>query len=154
MKRNEFLGAMCLFIFGLLTTILSMRMPIGNFRAAGTGLFPFFLGILLMILSLIYMLKIFLTKNVRETEEKDTFSGESVKKQVVLFLIVVGVTVFLLERIGFLLFSFLLMVGLMYVLGVKRVIFNLVFSAGTAIFSYMLFVRWLKIPLPRGFLWF
>jgi len=51
LNRDEALGGVVLFFFGVVTVLLSLRMPIGTFRAAGTGLFPFCLGILLMVLS-------------------------------------------------------------------------------------------------------
>ena len=40
MKRDEIIGGIILFLFGGITILLSLQMPIGTFRAAGTGLFP------------------------------------------------------------------------------------------------------------------
>ena len=51
MKQNDVQGAVVFFVFGAITTILSLQMPIGSLRAAGSGLFPLGLGILLMVLS-------------------------------------------------------------------------------------------------------
>jgi hypothetical protein len=51
MKRDEVVVGIVIFLFGAATTLLSLKMPIGTFRMAGTGMFPLFLGILLMILS-------------------------------------------------------------------------------------------------------
>lgn len=59
MKRDETIGGIVLLLFGMVTIILALRMPIGTFRMAGTGMFPLFLGILLMFLSGIFILKIF-----------------------------------------------------------------------------------------------
>jgi hypothetical protein len=38
-KDEAFVGVM-IFLFGLITTFLSLKMPIGTFRIAGTGMFP------------------------------------------------------------------------------------------------------------------
>jgi hypothetical protein len=51
MNRDEIVVGTVIFLFGVITTFLSLRMPIGTFRAGGTGLFPLCLGIILMILS-------------------------------------------------------------------------------------------------------
>ena len=58
MKQNDVQGAVAFFIFGAITTILSLQMPIGSLRAAGSGLFPLGLGILLMVLSAAFILKV------------------------------------------------------------------------------------------------
>jgi len=43
-KRDEIIVGIVIFVFGGMTTLLSLRMPIGTFRMAGTGMFPLFLG--------------------------------------------------------------------------------------------------------------
>ena len=55
-KKDEIIGGAVIFLFGGITTILSVRMPIGTFRTAGTGLFPLLLGIILMVLSLLFLI--------------------------------------------------------------------------------------------------
>jgi hypothetical protein len=59
LDRDEIIVGIVIFLFGAMTALLSLRMPIGTFRMAGTGMFPLCLGILLMILSGIFILKIF-----------------------------------------------------------------------------------------------
>ncbi len=44
-KRDETIGGIVLLLFGLVTVIFSLRMPIGIFRMAGTGLFPLCHGV-------------------------------------------------------------------------------------------------------------
>ncbi len=58
MNRDEGVVGAVIFLFGAITTLLSLRMAIGTLRMAGTGMFPLFLGILLMILSAIFVLRI------------------------------------------------------------------------------------------------
>lgn len=41
-------AAIVLFLFGVLTAVLSLQLPIGNLRAPGSGFFPFALGLALM----------------------------------------------------------------------------------------------------------
>ena len=45
MERDEIIGGIILLILGLITALLSLQMPIGTFRAAGTGMFPLILSL-------------------------------------------------------------------------------------------------------------
>ncbi len=56
------------------------------------------------------------------------------------------------NQLGYPLFSFLLMVALLKILGMKKWGLNILLSFITALVSYFLFVQWLKIPLPKGLL--
>ena len=55
MKREEAVGGVLIFLFGAVTAYCSLRMPVGTSRAAGSGLFPLGLGVLLMGLSAIFI---------------------------------------------------------------------------------------------------
>jgi hypothetical protein len=44
-KRDGTIGGIVLLLFGMVTIILALRMPIGTFRMAGTGLFPLCHGV-------------------------------------------------------------------------------------------------------------
>jgi hypothetical protein len=72
--------------------------------------------------------------------------------QVVAYLAVIVVTTMLWRTLGYAIVSFLLMLGLLRTLGLKRWPLNLTISFFTAAGSYALFVYALKIPLPKGFL--
>jgi hypothetical protein len=57
-----------------------------------------------------------------------------------------------LNSLGYPLIAFLLMAALLKILGMKRWPANIVLSLATAAASYFLFIQWLKIPLPKGWL--
>jgi hypothetical protein len=57
-----------------------------------------------------------------------------------------------LNSLGYPLIAFLLMAALLKILGTKRWAVNILWSLATAAASYFLFVQWLKIPLPKGWL--
>ena len=147
------MGGAILFFFGGLTTVLSLRMPIGTFRAAGTGLFPLLLGIILMILSGLFLLNLFLRRE-KEAETKkspvEVIPGSITP--VLLFLGMMALATLFFNSLGYPLIAFLLMVALLKILGMKRWLMNILLSLATAAASYFLFVQWLKIPLPKGWL--
>ncbi len=140
-----------IFLFGAVTTLLSLDMPIGTFRKSGTGMFPLILGILLMFLSGLFLLRLFLkTQAVREKSSTAPILGSS--KTLILFFGTMVLVTLLFNRLGYPLSSFLLMLALLRILGVKRWRFNLPLSFITAAVCYFLFVQWLKIPLPKGWI--
>jgi len=153
LKRDEAMGGVILFLFGGLTTLLSLRMPIGTFRAAGTGMFPLLLGIILMILSGLLLLNLFLRKE-KGVEKKESSVGAIPGSitPVVLFLGMMALAALFLNSLGYPLIAFLLMVALLKILGMKRWPANILLSLATAAASYFLFIQWLKIPLPKGWL--
>jgi putative tricarboxylic transport membrane protein len=152
LDRDEIVVGIVIFLFGAVTAVLSLRMPIGTFRMAGTGMFPLFLGILLMILSGLFVFNLFLQK--RKTPEK---KGVDVQipgstKQMIFFLGTMALATLFFNRLGYPLISFLLMVGLLRILGMKRWGINILISVVTAVGSYFLFVKWLDIPMPKGWI--
>jgi hypothetical protein len=152
-KKDEAMGGAILFFSGGLTTLLSLRMPIGTFRAAGTGLFPLLLGIILMILSGLFLLNLFLGKEKgagRKESPVEAIPGSITP--VVLFLGMMALANLFLNSLGYPLIAFLLMVSLLKILGMKRWTASILLSLVTAAASYFLFVQWLKIPLPKGWL--
>ena len=150
LRRDETMGAIVPLVFGLVTVILSLRMPIGTFRAAGTGLFPLSLGILLMTLSITYLL------GLRFKEKKPVEKKESVvetrraARQMILFLGAMVLATLFFNPLGYPLTSFLLLIALLRILGMKRWTSNILLSFVTAGASYFLFVQWLNIPMPKG----
>ena len=151
MNRNESAGGIVLFLLGAVTTLLSLSMPIGTFRKSGTGMFPLILGILLMFLSGLFLLRLFLkTQATRETLSAGELPASS--KQLLLFFGTMVLVTLFFNRLGYPLSSFLVMVVLLKILGMKRWSSNILISLPTAVVCYFLFVQWLKIPLPKGWI--
>ena len=73
-------------------------------------------------------------------------------KPVILFLVVMALATLFFNFLGYPLIAFLLMATLLKILGMRRWPANIVLSLATAAASYFLFVQWLKIPLPKGWL--
>ena len=151
MNRDEIAGGIVIFLFGTLTAVLSLRMPIGTFRSAATGMFPLCLGILLMFLSGLFLLRLLLKTHVMGKRLSFGEVPGSSKQLILFFGTMVLVTLFF-NRLGYPLSSFVLMVALLRILGVRRWRFNLPLSFITAVVCYFLFVQWLKIPLPKGWI--
>lgn len=153
-KREEIYVGLGIFLFGAVTVILSLRMDIGTFRSPGTGLFPLILGLLLMFLSAAFVLQQYLKEEKKQTEKTDIITAQTAIKQILLFLGAMVLFTLFLDKLGYLLGSFLLMAGLLWVLKVRPRGKIILISLLTAVASYLLFVKWLKIPLPKGWIGF
>jgi len=151
MKKDDIFGGLVLFLFGLITTIFSLRMTVGSFRAAGSGLFPLCLGLLLMVLSVLFIGNTFGGRTRPVETEGCTEEKSGSPWRILFFLGVLVLITFFFNTLGYPLASFLLMAGLLWILGTRPWALNLILSLVTAVGSYFLFVYWLKIPLPKGF---
>jgi hypothetical protein len=152
LKKDELIGGIVIFLFGGATILLSLRMPIGTFRMSGTGMFPLFLGILLMFLSCLFLLKLFY-QGKKTTVRRDSIAevrGSPI--QLILFFGTMVLATAFFNQLGYPLTSFLLMVALLRILGMKRWTLNILLSFLTAVGSYFLFVQWLNIPMPKGWI--
>ncbi len=152
MKRDEAIVGVVIFLFGGVTALLSLRMPIGTFRTSGTGMFPLFLGILLMILSGAFILKIFFQGKEGQVKKEASIESSESPIQLILFLGTMALATLFFNQLGYPLTSFLLMVALLRILGIKRWGLNILISVVTAVGSYFLFVKWLDIPMPKGWI--
>jgi len=152
LKRDEAIVGAVIFLFGLITTALSLNMPIGTFRVAGTGMFPLILGILLMILSGAFVSKIFFQGKDKAVTQEASIESSASRRSLILFLGTMVLVTLLFNKLGYSLSAFLLMLALLRVLGMKRWTLTLPLSLMTAVVCYFLFVQWLKIPLPKGWI--
>jgi hypothetical protein len=152
LKRDEIIVGGVIFLFGAITALLSLKMPIGTLRMAGTGFFPLCLGVLLMILSAAFVSKQFLQHKKMAAPKKTHVKTTGATKQMGLFLGAMVLATLFLNVLGYPLTSFLLMAALLRSLGMKRWTYNILISFITAGLSYFLFVQWLTIPLPKGWI--
>ena len=152
LKRDEIIVGIVIFIFGGMTASLSFTMPIGTFRMAGTGMFPLCLGILLMILSGIFILKIFFRHKEEQVKKEASIESSESPMELILFLGTMALATLFFNQLGYPLTSFLLMMALLRILGIKRWGLNILISVVTALGSYFLFVQWLNIPMPKGWI--
>jgi hypothetical protein len=100
---------------------------------------------------------LFIVKALWSTQERGRKDAVAVEEsgswlQVVAFLTIMALATLLLNTLGYPIVSFLLMAGLLRILGFKRWPLNLTFSFLTAAGSHVFFVYLLKIPLPKGLL--
>jgi hypothetical protein len=152
-------AAIALFVFGAVTAALSLQLPLGTPRMPGTGLFPLVLGVMLMGLAATHAVRLFLARPKPVAPGVAAAAAPQPKRdgatqRVALFMGAVVVATALLTTLGYPLTSFLLMLALLWVLGVRKPHVAGSIALGSAVVCYFVFVQWLKIPLPSGWLGF
>ena len=152
MRYSDFVSGLFWLIVGLLLSIWSLTYEIGVLTRPGPGYLPLALGIIIILLSLILLFGHW-KKRASPTKKTALSSPTPVKwKKLVYTVVVLFVTGFFFETLGYLLTIFLLIALLM--MGAephnwKKVLIT-AFLATLGV--YLIFVLLLEQPLPRGFL--
>jgi len=144
-------ASILVFLFGGITMLLSLQLPLGTLRMPGSGLFPLGLGLLLMGLAACQMLQPRL-RAAASAKSGGGGTGDGSAHRVLVFMGIMALATALLDLLGFPLVAFLLMLALLQLLGVRRWRDSALIALLTAGASYILFVRWLQIPLPKGWI--
>jgi hypothetical protein len=156
-------AAVAQLLLGAIAAVLSLQLPLGTFRLPGSGLFPLALGLLLAALSAIQIARLLLARRAaaaasqgaalqpatQQPAAQKPAGTDGATRRVVLFVAVVAASIALLQVVGYVASSLLLMLGLLKVLGVGWRAAALI-AACSAAGAHVLFVLWLKIPMPPG----
>ena len=150
MKHADLISGIFLLMVGLLLSVGSFSYPIGRITNPGIGFFPFILGLLLILLSLMLLGRSRSSSLCQERASPPFLSGGWKKGAYTISVLLLAT--FLFETMGYLLTLFFLMVSLMFgaeFKGLKKIVFIALLVTGSV---YLVFVLLLKQPLPQGFL--
>ena len=114
--------------------------------------YPYFVLGLMVFLTLLLAINTFLIKpkNSEEDKEEDQFKG-NLYGQFFLIMALSAVYVILIDIIGFFVTTAIYLFVTMVILK-SNIKWNIVVSIVFPIFLYLVFVLFLKVPVPRGFL--
>ncbi|MHB8772265.1 MAG: tripartite tricarboxylate transporter TctB family protein [Syntrophales bacterium] len=150
MKRAELIEGAVIFLCGAITAALSLGMPIGTFRMAGSGLFPLCLGAALMLLALFWLTNLLLRQGVAGDAGESAAPPPGAAGQMLRFFGASALAVLVLDILGYPLTALLLMLAMLRILGLRRPLLLVTLPLLAAAGSYLIFVQLLKIPLPKG----
>jgi putative tricarboxylic transport membrane protein len=142
-KRDIGVAALTL-IFGAAAAYESAKLPFGTVRNPGPGFFPWWTSVVLDLLALILLAQ---ALTLRSTA---VGKGSGRIAKVAALLIVLGAYIVLLDPLGYLLSTFLLVLFMLRWIDTQRWAVALGMAAITSVVSYVVFAIWLSIPLPRG----
>lgn len=135
---------------GIAVAVSSYRLRLGTLENPGPGLAPFLLGIMLSLCSLPILVRSFLVmmKNEKGGDES-IWSGIQFKKLIIVVASLLGYWMFL-EKIGFILTTFLLLLILFKTMDSQKWRAVLVASILTVLVVFIVFVVVLRVELPSG----
>ena len=144
-KYDKFL-TIGLFILEAFYFILIKQLP------AKAARYPYFVLGLMVFLTLLLAINTFLIKpkNTEENKEEDQFKG-NLYGQFFLVIALSTVYVILIDIIGFFVTTAIYLFVTMVILK-SNIKWSIVVSIVFSIFLYLVFVSFLKVPVPRGFL--
>ena len=150
MKKNDFIPFIFWMVLSLFVIILSNKIGLGELHNPGPGLMPFYVSFIMFIVSFCLLLK-YLFK--RGDKDKTLKEDQSQIKFLKMGTVVVSLTVYalFLEKLGFLIATFILVTILFKTAGMKRWSFTLMGSILTVLIAYFLFT-YLGLSFPRGIL--
>jgi putative tricarboxylic transport membrane protein len=149
MRRSDI--AVSLFLIGLAGFILlqTKGLTFGNIRTPQTGFFPSLLACLLLVLS-----TGLLVQALRRPEASSSLwqiGAKGWQRIGTIFLVLTGFAL-ALESVGYLISAFVLMVVLLRAIEPQKWGLVIVVAGATALATYLIFVWFLNVPLPQGFL--
>jgi hypothetical protein len=147
MKQVNQVTSFFLMAFSILILTSSLKLGVGSLQAPGPGFMGFLCSMLLLILSLV----IFAMECAKSAEEKGEghFGRENLAKQLILTASLCGYAL-LLEILGFLLSSFLLMWMMLLINSPRKWLNHTVVAFIVVNLSYLVLCKWLRVILPVG----
>ena len=137
--------AVACIIFGLITIIGSMQVGIGwGAEGPKSGFFPFYLGIIIVLSSLMNL------NSARTIDGEREFATWSQLKQVLAVIVPTAVYVFVLPYTGIYIASMVLIGGFMMWLGKYPLYKAVLYGVGVPVGIYFMFEKWFLVPLPKG----
>lgn len=136
---------------GLIICLLALQFDLGSFHQPGPGFVALLSGLFIAGIGLAMVIARAMSKR-RPDKGSGTdhpFRIGAWRRLIYTMALLLGYVI-LIEPVGFILTTFLLMFGLFFDYEKENYIWSLFFSIATALVSYLVFEVWLHCQLPRG----
>ena len=144
MARRDAMVAALALIFGAAAVHESSKLPFGTIHSPGPGFFPWWTSALIVLLALVLIVQALTLRSSTAGE------GHGRIAKVALLLVVLSAYTFLLDPLGYLFCTSLLVLFMLRVLDPQRWTIALSMGLVIAVGSYVVFAVWLSVPLPWG----
>ena len=151
MKKADQWSGVVLLILAAFICWQAITLPYGNIHNPGPGFFPLWLGIVLGIMSFGLIVKV--TRQKEGARMVWDILAEKIRwGRILLVIIALVLYGFLLDYIGFLILTLLLMAFLLRAIEPQPWKVVIGWALFGSIGSYLVFEIWMKLRLPKGFL--
>ena len=146
MKKSDLVSSSFWLLFSSLVTVESYRFGLGNLHRPGPGFIPFAASLLLSCLSLLLLLQ-----SIGEQDAKPgQLTARARLSKIASTVAALFLYLFLLDKLGFIVCTLLLIAFLLGIIERKRWSVALFTALTTTILSYVLFEVCLNIQLPSS----
>jgi len=150
MAKAERVTAIILLILAVVTVWQSLTLPPGEAgKGPGPGAFPMIIGLALGILALLLLVG---TYRGEASGPGPVWPSRDAFFKVGALFILLFVYVLTCSFFGFLLSTMLFVLGTLRVLGLKSWPISIIFTLIVGLIVHQVFITWLTVPLPAGFL--
>jgi putative tricarboxylic transport membrane protein len=122
----------------------SAKLPLGTVRNPGQGFFPWWTSVVIVLLALSLLIQALTSRRSINPQAPGRIA------KVTALLLVLAMYTFLLDLLGYLICTFLLVLFMLRATNPQRWPVALIMALITAFGSYGVFAIWLSVPLPRG----
>lgn len=149
MKRAWQVSNLLCLALGAFVIVQALDYPFFDTTGPGAGFFPFWLGVLMVALSLGLFLQTTLGKSM-DTVEGSLLPDRAGGMRVLAVVAGLVVVIVLLVPLGFRITILLFLVYLPVALGIRNWLFTLAFALIGSFGVFHVFYYWLQVPLPLG----
>jgi putative tricarboxylic transport membrane protein len=145
-RRADQIGGLVLLVFAVGYASVALQYPYRSSTGPGSGFLPFWLGVAMGVLA--FLLLIGATRS-SAPDAAWLPEGRGLRKLGIVMAATVAFAA-LLKVMG------LILAGALFLVGILRFVerypwpLTLAIAAGTVLVEYVVFVRWLSVPLPEG----
>jgi putative tricarboxylic transport membrane protein len=148
-NKKEQISSLLLLLFSIFLCIFSYKLSVGSLNNPQEGFFPFYLGIILGLLSIRNFTKAVVRRKIA-IEKIKTLGIDINWKNIIITIIVLFSYPLLLNILGFLASTFLFTVLFLRLINPQRWLVVLGMGGSVAIIFYFIFQYWLKVQFPSG----
>ena len=136
-----------LMVLSVVIMIVSLRYGFGALRRPGPGLYPFFIGVFLIL-----PFSIILFISGLKSKKSEPLFDQYGLRRILLMILTFILWIIAMPYLGYVIVTFVATCCFCKVMKLEGWLKPLALSVGTALFIYLLFDYWLYIDLPRGIL--
>ncbi len=141
-------SSVLLILFAAFVLFESRQYPLGTLDNPGPGFLPILLGIAIGLMSVALLIKEW--KNARPRTEGTSWPNRAGWFRVTLIFSVTLLFTLFFEVTGYIVNTFVFFLVMLRPVGRQKWTWTLAISIGATMAAYLLFDRWLMLPLPRG----
>jgi putative tricarboxylic transport membrane protein len=149
--RAEKVASLLFILFALFIGFESRKYPAGAIDNPGPGFLPLLLGVAMAAMAVALAVRVWNSGN--DKVHRPFWPEREGLSKVALTFVVILLFTALLEITGYMVNIFFLFLVLLRPIGRQKWIWSISIALGATLACYLLFDKWLMIPLPRG-IWF